>query len=104
MEPPLTFNPPLAVRLAPLPMVNVPLLEVTAPLTEPAPFQLPPVTPRVLLIAPLQLIVPLPVSVALPSTEPVPVSVPAVKMLTTCPLGVEPVRFRVPALMLVGPE
>jgi len=34
-------------------MVNVPLLEVTAPVTLPAPLQLPPVTPSVLESVPL---------------------------------------------------
>ena len=55
--PPVTLRPPFAVRLAPLPMVKIPLLEVINPVTLPAPFQLPPVTPSVPLIEP-----PLPIS------------------------------------------
>ena len=47
MVPPVTATPALAVRFAPLPMVKTPLLDVTNPVTVPAPFQLPPVTPSV---------------------------------------------------------
>src|SRR5205823_7065996 len=66
-----------AVRLAPLPMVKIPLLEVISPVTLPTPFQFPPVTPSVPPIEPPlpKLIMPL-LSVALPVTEPVPLNVP----------------------------
>ena len=104
MLPPVTFKPPLAVRLAPLPIVNVPLLEVTTPVTVPVPFQLPPVTPKVPLIRPDDmLIIPLPVKVALPLTVPEPVNVPAVATATVLPDAVEPSNCNVPAVMVVAP-
>ena len=105
MVPPVTFKFPLAVRLAPLPIVNVPLLEVIRPVTLPAPFQLPPVTPSVPAIVPPlpKLIMPLPVSVAFPLTVPVPFRVPAVATLTVLPDAVEPFNVNVPALMFVAP-
>ena len=73
----MTLRPPFAVRLAPLPMVKIPLLEVISPVTLPAPFQLPPVTPSVPPIEPPlpKLIMP-PLSVAFPVTDPTPLKVP----------------------------
>ena len=104
MLPPVTFNPPLAVRLALLPIVNVPLLEETAPVTVPEPFQLPPVTPKVPLMVPDDmLITPLPVNVALPLTVPEPVNVPAVATATVEPDAMEPFNCKVPAVMVVAP-
>ena len=77
MLPPVTFKLPLAVRFAPAPMVKVPLLDVTRPVTAPAPFQFPPVIPRVLLKVPVVRLTVPPLSVAAPLTEPpVPVRVP----------------------------
>src|SRR5437763_267214 len=103
--PPVTFKPPLAVRLAPLPTVKVPLLEVTAPVTEPCPFQLPPVTPRVLARLPpgAKLTMPLPVRVALLLMVPVPLRVPAVATATVPPEAIEPLTVSVPPVMLVAP-
>ena len=46
---------------------------------------------------------PPPVIVALPPTVPVPVNVPAVPMATVLAAVVEPVRFNVPAEMVVAP-
>ena len=100
----MTFNPPCAVRFAPLPMVKAPLLDVTAPVTEPLPFQLPPVTPSVPAIAPEDLLMmPPPVSVALPLTVPLPVSVPAVPMETVLADAVDPSSCSVPVLIVVVP-
>ena len=103
--PPVTFKLPFAVRLAPLPIVNVPLLEVVSPVTLPAPFQLPPVTPNVPpMVAPLpKLMIPVPLSVAFPLIVPVPVNVPAVPTLTVLPEAIEPLTVRVPALTFVAP-
>ena len=58
-------------------MASVPLLDVTAPVTLPAPFQLPPVTAKVPLIEfpAVRLMMPLPVTAALPVTVPFPLSV-----------------------------
>ena len=104
MDPPVTERPPFAVRLAPLPIVNVPLDEVTKPVTLPLPFQLPPVTVRVPAIVPDDLLMmPLPVNVALPFTVPVPVRVPAVPIPTVLNAAVEPSNCNVPAVMVVAP-
>ena len=75
--PPVTARSPLAVKFAPEPMVKIPLLEVTSPVTLPAPFQLPPVTPKVPPREPLvRLMIP-PLRVAAPLADPLaPVSVP----------------------------
>ena len=92
------------MRFAPLPIVNVPLLEVTAPVTVPVPFQLPPVTPNVPLINPeLMLIMPLPVNVALPFTVPVPVNVPDVPTATVLPAAIDQFDCTVPAVIVVAP-
>ena len=104
MLPPVTFKPPLAVRLALLPIVNVPLLEVIAPVTVPEPFQLPPVTPKVPLIRPADiLMIPPPVKVALPLTVPEPVNVPAVATPTVEPDAMEPFNCKVPVVIVVAP-
>ena len=104
---PDTFKPLVAVRFAPLPMVSVPLLDVTAPVTLPCPFQLPPVTPSVLPSVPplVRLIVP-PFRVVAPDTEPLPPRV-APEATVTFPLPVALplvlLASSVPAVTLVGP-
>ncbi len=86
-------------------MVKVPLLEVTRLVTLPAPFQLPPVTPKVPAILPpaLRLTIPLPVRVALPLIVPEPVNVPAVPTPTVLPASIEPSTCKVPAVTDVAP-
>ena len=104
MLPPVTFKPPFSVRLSPLPMVKVLLLEVMAPVTVPVPFQLPPVTPKVPLIVPADMaMTPLPVNVALPLTVPEPLKVPAVATPTVLPDAMEPLTCNVPVLIVVAP-
>ena len=81
MLPPVTFRPALAVRLAPLPIVKVPLLEVPTPVTLPAPFQLPVAKPTVpASVPPARLMVP-PVTATGPLTVPPPDSVPVSETL-----------------------
>ena len=102
--PPVTFMPPLAVRVAPLPIVKFPLLDVTAPVTVPLPFQLPPVTSSVPAMVPEDLLMmPLPVSVALPFTVPLPDRVPAVPMATVLADAVDPSSCSVPVETVVEP-
>ena len=102
--PPVTARPVLAVSFASLPMRKVPLLEITAPVTVPLPFQFPPVTSSLPAIKPPDLLmVPLPVSVALPFTVPLPASVPAVPTATVLAASVEPLSRNVPAVTVVAP-
>src|ERR1035437_9713973 len=103
--PPVTFKSPFAVRFAPEPMVNVPLLDVTSPVTLPDPFQLPPVTPSVPPMLPVlpKLITPLPVNVALPFTVPAPDKLPAVPTPTVLPDASEPSTCNVPPVTVVPP-
>ena len=104
MVPPVTLKSPFAVRLALLPMVNVPLEEVTNPVTLPDPFQLPPVTPNVPAIVPEDLfIMPEPVNVTLPLIVPLPVKVPDVPTPTVLAAMVEPSTCNVPVVIVVAP-
>ena len=91
--------------MAPLAIVNRPAVDVVRPPTLPAPFQLPPVTPRVPAIWPEEekLITPVAVRVALPPTVPEPVSAVAARTATVLPAFREPFSSSVPTLRLVTP-
>ena len=105
MVPPVTLRFPFAVRFAPAPMVRVPLLEVTNPVTAPVPFQLPPVTPSApAMVPPARLMLPLPVSVALPLIVPLPASVPLVPIMTGLAAASEPLTCKVPPVIVVAPR